>query len=252
MVPFIAVPLKAHEVRGRANSKRPLIAWVAAMNVKPSAIWTIRQYLSKCHVFDNVPEFAQLSDMDPRKEQILEAAIAVISRYGLKRTSVADIARAAGVARQTVYNSFVDKDEIVRECVRHYEGKTRVAVEAELKNAPSLDRKLDVLIDHLAVQKYDMLAAHPEAADIMNGVYEIAAQELEEVSASSRQTIEKMLRPYAGAVRKSGQSVPQLAEFIQQSLYHAKHEAKDKKQLLRLAGSLKALVLALAQSGDAG
>lgn len=187
--------------------------------------------------------------MDPRKEQILEAAIGAISRYGLKKTSVADIATAAGVARQTVYNSFADKDEIIRECVKYYEGKTRAAVETELKGATSLGQKLDVLIEYLAVQKYDMIAANPDASDIINGVNEIAAQELEHVSAANRQMIEKMLRPYGEAIRGAGQSIPQLAEFIQKSLYHAKHEAKDRRQLLRLTGSLKALVLALAQPG---
>ena len=54
-----------------------------------------------------------LSDGDSRREEILEAALEVMSRRGFERTSIAAIAGRAGVARATVYQHFCDKLDIL-------------------------------------------------------------------------------------------------------------------------------------------
>jgi AcrR family transcriptional regulator len=48
-----------------------------------------------------------------RKQQILSVAARLFRHYGLGKTTVADIAREAGVAVGTVYLEFESKDEIV-------------------------------------------------------------------------------------------------------------------------------------------
>jgi len=52
---------------------------------------------------------------DFRRTQILEAARGVFARRGLHRTTVADIAGAARVAKGTVYLYFRSKDEILQQ-----------------------------------------------------------------------------------------------------------------------------------------
>lgn len=184
--------------------------------------------------------------MTNRKEQILEAAIRTISRYGVRRTSVADIAQEAGVARQTVYNAFDDKDAILKAVVTYIDENTRKAITGALQDAPGLEQKLDIFIEHLAVQKYEMTYSSPEAEDIVSGFHEIARDEIENGFEASRVIIEKTLRPHAKAIRESGLSVKDLSDFIQRSLVQAKKNAKDKKHLMKLLTSLKVLVLNLA------
>src|SRR5581483_10735841 len=48
-----------------------------------------------------------------RRDQSLEAALAVMSRKGFDRTSIADIAGRARVARATVYQHFADKRDVL-------------------------------------------------------------------------------------------------------------------------------------------
>jgi len=55
--------------------------------------------------------------------RILDAALAEFETYGLRRVSVEDVARRAGVARTTIYRRFSNKDQllqavILRECRR--------------------------------------------------------------------------------------------------------------------------------------
>lgn len=59
------------------------------------------------------------------RERILEAALALFLESGLKRTTMDDVARRAGLGRATVYRSFSDKNAlmqavVVRESMRAY------------------------------------------------------------------------------------------------------------------------------------
>src|ERR1700716_908424 len=55
----------------------------------------------------------------PQREAILEAATAIFLRYGFKKTSMDDVARAAGVSRQGLYLYFDTKDLLFRESLQH-------------------------------------------------------------------------------------------------------------------------------------
>src|ERR1700751_2040307 len=55
----------------------------------------------------------------PQREAILKAATATFLRYGFKKTSMDDVARAAGVSRQGLYLYFDTKDLLFREALRH-------------------------------------------------------------------------------------------------------------------------------------
>lgn len=58
---------------------------------------------------------------EPRaRTKILEASRKLFSRRGFSETSMGDIAKAAQVARATVYNNFDDKQDILAEIIRDY------------------------------------------------------------------------------------------------------------------------------------
>lgn len=51
---------------------------------------------------------------DQKIAQILDAALPVFVRYGFRKTSMADIAQAAGISRASLYLSFSNKEELFR------------------------------------------------------------------------------------------------------------------------------------------
>jgi AcrR family transcriptional regulator len=55
----------------------------------------------------------------PQREAILMAATAIFLRYGFKKTSMDDVARAAGVSRQGLYLYFDTKDLLFTEALQH-------------------------------------------------------------------------------------------------------------------------------------
>lgn len=52
-------------------------------------------------------------ESDPQRERLLDAAEACLRRYGLSKTTVEDVARAAGVSRATVYRQIGSRDALV-------------------------------------------------------------------------------------------------------------------------------------------
>ncbi|PDS80596.1 TetR family transcriptional regulator [Rhizobium sp. L43] len=56
----------------------------------------------------------QMMQNDRKIAQILDAALPVFVRFGFRKTSMADIARAAGISRASLYLSFNSKEELFR------------------------------------------------------------------------------------------------------------------------------------------
>jgi len=64
-------------------------------------------------------------------------------RYGIGRTTMADIAQSAGVARQTLYNAYPNKDEVLRAVVRASTQHYIKHVEDAWTSLPDLSSKID-------------------------------------------------------------------------------------------------------------
>jgi AcrR family transcriptional regulator len=55
-----------------------------------------------------------MNDDDPKPRRLIEAALSTVSRYGFKKTSMQDIADAAGVSRAALYLHFSNKEDAFR------------------------------------------------------------------------------------------------------------------------------------------
>ena len=90
-------------------------------------------------------------------------------RYGVKRASMSDIAAEAGVARQTVYNAYANKNEILRGSIRAFGEDAMVTLEAELPQAATLSDKLDLVLSEMVLKPYAFLHFSPNALDLLEG-----------------------------------------------------------------------------------
>lgn len=68
---------------------------------------------------------AKVVDKKVKKDQIIDAALRVFAKKGFGKTTINDIAAAAGIGKGTVYEYFSNKDEIINQSfsffVRHLE-----------------------------------------------------------------------------------------------------------------------------------
>ncbi|MDH7943435.1 helix-turn-helix domain-containing protein [Pseudohongiella sp. SYSU M77423] len=188
--------------------------------------------------------------MDQREIDIVDAAMRVVLRYGMARTTMSDVAQEAGISRQTLYAIFSSKDELLRAIIRHLANRTVAEIEAEFARTSDLGERLDAVIWQIAGRSFELLRASPDADDIVSGFNAACKEELERNTARYRTLIEAMLQPYSERISGTGMSVPALADFIQKSTLTLKHEAADMAHLKTLAGSLKTLVLQVARPAN--
>jgi len=191
----------------------------------------------------------KLRRMDKRAENIVDAAFRVFSRYGVKRTTMNDIAAEAGLVRQTLYNVFENKDEILRATIRLYSERAVAAVEADCARATNLGEKLDSVFRHMVVKPYEMLHAAPHTDEVLIGLKTVAKSEIEASEARHRALFEEILEPHANAIEAAGMTVPGLADIVQKTWGSLKVDVDSKKRLMALLAGLKIMVLAVAEPG---
>lgn len=186
-----------------------------------------------------------MSLMKNRNDKIIEAAIRVFTRYGVKRTTMNDIAAEAGIVRQTLYNAFSNKDEILCATIEWYTAQLLAAYQAEATSAETLSERLDVFFRHMAIAPFELLSQSPDAGDMVHGFNEAGKEEIKRAEEAKRRALEHMLTPYEQSIAASGQSPYTLSDFVQTSLSAIKVEARDSAHLRALLSTLKTVVLSV-------
>ena len=190
-----------------------------------------------------------MSAMRAKEDNIITAASRVFSRYGVKRTTMNDIAAEAGIVRQTLYNSYANKDEVLRATIRSFKDRALTAIETECATAGTLSEKLDIIFQHWAVRPYELLHASPHAIDIIRGYNDAAKDEIAIANERYRVAIETALMPYENQIAAAGQTTFELSDFFVNAVVGFKHNARNKKHLQALLASLKAVILTVAGDG---
>lgn len=95
--------------------------------------------------------------MPSQRHTLLDAALACVMDVGLRRTTLADVARRAGVSRMTVYRQFTDLDTLVSALLTRELVQVITDVEQEVAALPTARQRLV----EAAVQTVARTAAHP-------------------------------------------------------------------------------------------
>jgi AcrR family transcriptional regulator len=183
-------------------------------------------------------------EMSDREQMIAAAALRVFSRYGLSRTTMADVAEEAGVVRQTLYNVFATKNDVIGGTVRYYMGQLHARVREEWETAPSLDARLDILFRVMVVDPWDMLRATPDAGDLEAGTHPATRAALREAEERGEQMLTDLFKPNAEALGRAGETPSSLAAGVMRAMLGVKHGAESREDLLALLGTLKTMIRA--------
>jgi AcrR family transcriptional regulator len=90
---------------------------------------------------------ARVVDKKEKKDQIIEAAIREFARKGFSKTTINDIAKAAGIGKGTVYEYFSNKEEIVHETFRFFMHSMEPDFQAVLISGVPAKDKLRQILD---------------------------------------------------------------------------------------------------------
>jgi AcrR family transcriptional regulator len=103
---------------------------------------------------------------DARQLAVLDAAVGVFARYGFRKASMDEVARAADVSRQGLYLQFANKEELFRKALEQsLNNQLNAAVDALSRQQDSLELRLIAACDAWSGRFVGSLGA--DAADLM-------------------------------------------------------------------------------------
>src|ERR1700732_4424455 len=102
---------------------------------------------------------------DTRQLAVLDAAVGVFARYGYRKASMDEVARAAGVSRQGLYLQFANKEELFRKTLEHSLNNQLNAAVAALARQDGLEARIIAACDAWSGRFIGSLGS--DAADLM-------------------------------------------------------------------------------------
>lgn len=164
-----------------------------------------------------------------RRESILQAAIGVFLRYGYKKTSMDDLARAAGLSRQGLYLHFATKDALFKDAVTHLIQQSRAAARA------ALDRD-DLAIEGRLLGAFMALKSHSDGgempqehmAELFVTATQLVGPVLDEFEQALVADLARVLRAsgVAGRWQEAGLTAKDLAQHLHAASLGVKQQAR--------------------------
>jgi len=116
------------------------------------------------------------TERDARVDEIRRRAIPVFAAQGYRRTSMADLAGAAGVSRPALYQYFDNRADLFRAAFQALLEDATDAALAALAGEGTVAERLDVYLQRLSADGYEALAATPFGGELMEAKHDFAAE----------------------------------------------------------------------------
>lgn len=190
--------------------------------------------------------------MTDKNLKMLNAAVATFARYGVKRTTMGDVAKEAGISRQTLYSSFPNKDELLAAAILHLSKGIMSQVYAEWETVTNFDEQLDIYFKHAVIAVFEMI----KTSHVVDGIAgqstefrkDVAARALLKVGEMAQRALAEKLSPFRKEIEDTGQTIEQFATFIYTTAKGLENIATTSEELLPLLESLKISILKTIQS----
>lgn len=112
---------------------------------------------------------------DQRRAAILTQAFAAFTTYGYRRTTMDDIARAAGLSRPALYLLYRNKADIFRGCMQALMAEMRVSVAKCFTGEASTVSKVEEALNEAIIRPYRKIAETPHGTEIFDAKYDFAS-----------------------------------------------------------------------------
>jgi AcrR family transcriptional regulator len=137
---------------------------------------------------------------DALRQRIVDAAMTLFARYGFQRTGMADIAREAGVSRQSLYSRFPGKPEVFTAMATALKDRALAAAAAAWDDTARLEANLAAVVLAAELPLYRLLRASPHGASLFAVDAALTAAIAQELDRRFKELLVRRLR----ALDKSG------------------------------------------------
>lgn len=171
---------------------------------------------------------------EQKQRALLDAAIGVFARFGYRKTSMDDIARAAGVSRQGLYLLFSNKEELFRRSVEYSLcGQLNAAIAVLSRTEPALEERLVAACNEWSGRFVGSLS--DDAADLMCAGTSLAGEILTSYEARFEQALASAIAasPLVRRCRRLGVCHTEVARALHATARGLKHSSKSRQEFVK-------------------
>jgi AcrR family transcriptional regulator len=190
-------------------------------------------YIVYC-VAVNIISTPEAEPADARQQAVLDAAVAVFARYGFRKASMEEVARAAGVSRQGLYLQFANKEELFRRALEHsLNNQLNAAVAALSRKPESLELRLIAACDAWSGRFVGSLGA--DAADLMCASTSLAGATLTHYETEFESAVTRAITesPLNGFCTAAGLRPADLAHALHATARGLKQSSASREEFLK-------------------
>jgi AcrR family transcriptional regulator len=171
--------------------------------------------------------------IDARQLVVLDAAVAVFARFGYRKASMDEVARAAGVSRQGLYLQFANKEELFRKTLEHSLNNQLNAAVAALARQDGLEVRIIAACDAWSGRFVGSLGS--DAADLMCASTSLAGTTLTHYEAEFELALARAIAdsPLNGFCTTAGLSPADLARTLHATARGLKQSSATREEFVK-------------------
>lgn len=177
---------------------------------------------------DATTKFSKVDPSEARRIAILDAATRVFLRYGFKKTSMDDVARAAGLSRQALYLHFTTKELLFKDALLRFVGVMQTAMENALADeSRSVEDRLLGAFEAVHGHAIEGLAENGD--ELLEAATTLIGPLAEDLDRSIVTNVVRVLKTsgIAAEWKSAGMTAKDLAENLLATSVGVKHQASN-------------------------
>lgn len=182
--------------------------------------------------------------MERNDDPVLDTVLDVVCRYGIKRTTMDELARHSGVSRKTLYDRYGGKDGVIAATITMSKGKLMEALRAEFAKRTNLIDKINTYYSVAIWPVFEAMRAMPDAADLERG---LGVESKAASDAALQRRHDLLADMFEAHVLGSKKTARQIAVFFERSCNQAMMSFETSEDLGSYLGVLKESTLALVE-----
>lgn len=170
---------------------------------------------------------------DARRVALLEAAFGVFARFGYRKTSMDEVARAAQISRQGLYLHFANKEDLFRATLKQAVDSSLAAALNALSGEAALTERVAGGFDEWIGRHVGRFGA--DASDLIEAAETLGGNVMAEQEKVFLETVAMELREagLAAAYKPAGLTTRQLAENLAATARGLKHSCATREEFRR-------------------
>ena len=176
----------------------------------------------------------EIDRADARHLAVLDAAVGVFARYGFRKASMDEVARAAGVSRQGLYLQFANKEELFRRALEHcLNTQLTDALTALARTGDGLETRLIAACDAWSGRFVGSLGA--DASDLMCASTALAGTTLSRFESQFEAAVARAIAdsPLGGYCAKSDLCPKELARTLHATARGLKQSCGSREEFVK-------------------